>query len=184
MPANIHPAPVQSDRAVPWEPLGQISPNELPSPSETYPGPWTVQERGNGHVDVIDARGRRFAHVYCWDSKESAELCAAIVASEKWATEVSCMSNKTLITFTISHTLHEDWRKAGRYGGEAWEVLWSNETVGGTVMAFEEPSTPGKPWGWWVDNPQGKTIQEGWAVTCEEAQVACLNWLREHCDDG
>lgn len=71
---------------VPWEPLGQVSPDELPDASEKYPGPWTTQHRGNGHFDVMDAEGRNFAHVYCWDSKESDALYEKVAASRKAST--------------------------------------------------------------------------------------------------
>lgn len=66
----IHPDPVSGSVAVPWEPLGQIAPGELPTPSEKYPAPWTHQHRGNGHVDVFDSKGRMFAHVFLWDSQD------------------------------------------------------------------------------------------------------------------
>lgn len=55
---------------VDWEPLDQIRAQDIPAPSPEYPGPWTIQHRGNGHVDLFDVNGKYFAHVYCWDSND------------------------------------------------------------------------------------------------------------------
>ena len=79
-----HPETIEGPRIAPWEPLGQIEPAELPEPSEKYPGPWTSHHRGNGHVDVMDAKGRYFAHVYIWDTAESEVFGAKLRASLDW----------------------------------------------------------------------------------------------------
>lgn len=76
-----HPKAVEGACSVPWEPLGQVSPDKLPEPSETYPGPWTTQDRGNGHTDVYDAKGRYFAHVYLWDAADWGVLSAKLKAA-------------------------------------------------------------------------------------------------------
>lgn len=73
-----HSDPVQGSFTVPWEALGQISPSDLPSDDPRYPRPWTFTDRGNGHHDVIDAQGRTFAHVYCWDAAEFRQLLDAV----------------------------------------------------------------------------------------------------------
>lgn len=68
-----HPQTIEDPHAkavIGWEPLGQIDPDQLPAPSETYPAPWTCESRGNGHMDVFDAQGRYFAHVFCWDDRD------------------------------------------------------------------------------------------------------------------
>lgn len=78
----LHPRPIEGPDKVPWEALGQIRPEQIPQPSETYPGPWTEQHRGNGHIDLYDAMGRNFAHVYCWDQAEWDAVDAAIKASQ------------------------------------------------------------------------------------------------------
>ena len=61
-----------------WEPLGQIEPAALPEPSEEYPAPWTCESRGNGHMDVVDAKGRYFAHVFLWDEADGRAFDAAM----------------------------------------------------------------------------------------------------------
>lgn len=38
--------------------------------TEEYPVPWTYIDRGNGHTDVIDAKGKVFANVYCWQDSD------------------------------------------------------------------------------------------------------------------
>lgn len=80
---TMHPQPIDGASHVPWEPLGQIVPADLPAPSDLYPGPWTTQGRGNGHEDVLDGQGRIFAHVYCWDSDDFDALEKAVKASEE-----------------------------------------------------------------------------------------------------
>ncbi len=77
-----HPEPVEGPRIVDWEPLGQIEPHELPAPSEKYPAPWTVESRGNGHMDVFDAKGRYFAHVHVWDEKDGQEFERKLAAAK------------------------------------------------------------------------------------------------------
>ena len=79
---RAHPAPIDGVDRVPWEPLGQIDPGKLPAQSELYPGPWTSHGRGNGHWDIVDANGRVFAHVYCWDQADYDALDAALRSSE------------------------------------------------------------------------------------------------------
>ena len=82
----IHPDPIQNLEAqevIPWEPLGQIAPKDLPGPSEKYPGPWKTSDRGNGHIDLMDAQNRVFAHVYCWDDSDWGALEAALKETSK-----------------------------------------------------------------------------------------------------
>jgi hypothetical protein len=55
---------------VPWEPVNQITPDEMSGLSAMHPGPWSCFERGNGHIDVFDANNGYVAHVYCWDSSD------------------------------------------------------------------------------------------------------------------
>lgn len=81
---TMHSKPVEGTFKPDWEHLGQIDPTQIPLPSETYPGPWKTSWRGNGHVDLIDAQGRYFAHVYCWDKAESDLLDVAVKASKNW----------------------------------------------------------------------------------------------------
>jgi hypothetical protein len=80
----VHPETIEGPRVVPWEPLGQIEPSKLPAPSEKYPGPWTTYHRGNGHMDVMDAQGRYFAHVYLWDKADWETLETKLVAAQDW----------------------------------------------------------------------------------------------------
>lgn len=55
-------------KVIPWEPVGQILPAELPDKApEGYPAPWTREHRGNGHFDVIANDGTYVAHVFIWD---------------------------------------------------------------------------------------------------------------------
>ena len=42
----------------PWEEKGQVDPQELPDfAPDKYLAPWTLQERGNGHIDLYDSNG-------------------------------------------------------------------------------------------------------------------------------
>lgn len=63
---------------VDWEPLNQIRASELPEPSSEHPIPWSIQSRGNGHIDVYDGNGKYFAHVFCWDKNDFNTLDAKI----------------------------------------------------------------------------------------------------------
>jgi hypothetical protein len=66
---------------VPWEPVGQCSPDELPDTApEGYPAPWTLHHRGNGHVDVMAGNGEQVAHVYLWNQDDPAILDAKVAA--------------------------------------------------------------------------------------------------------
>jgi hypothetical protein len=80
----LHAQPLQGPVPVDWEALAQIGPKDLPEPSEMYPGPWYTEGRGNGHMDVFDARNRLFAHVYLWDEKEWTEFEAALIKARNW----------------------------------------------------------------------------------------------------
>ncbi len=78
MSSSLHPEPVVSGFRPAWESLGQVDPSELPEPSVTYPGPWRLEDRGNGHEDVFDASGRLFAHVYCYAKEDFAALMLSV----------------------------------------------------------------------------------------------------------
>ncbi len=78
MASILHPDPVAGGLRPDWEALGQVDPSELPEPSVTYPGPWRLEDRGNGHEDVFDARGRLFAHVYCYAKEDFAALMLSV----------------------------------------------------------------------------------------------------------
>lgn len=80
-----HPDAIEGPRIQDWEPLGQVDPKDLPEPSERYPGPWETNWRGNGHVDVSDAKGRQFAHVYLWEATDSTALLSKVQAAMEWA---------------------------------------------------------------------------------------------------
>lgn len=63
----------------PWEPKGQVNPDELPDKApDTYPPPWTEKYRGNGHHDIYDGNGKYILHMHCWDMKEYRALCAKL----------------------------------------------------------------------------------------------------------
>lgn len=65
----------------PGEILHPVYPRHLSEVDKTlYPRPWTLWEKGNGHVDVIDAENRIFAHVYCWDDADWEKLDALVQA--------------------------------------------------------------------------------------------------------
>lgn len=59
-------------------------PGRLPRASETYPGPWRVEEFGNGRAAVIDAKGRAFVSVHCSGVEERKLLQVAIDESKPW----------------------------------------------------------------------------------------------------
>jgi len=63
----------------PWEPKGQVRPDELPDKApDKYPSPWREVNRGNGHIDLVDANGVYLAHIYVWDEKEDEILRAKL----------------------------------------------------------------------------------------------------------
>lgn len=67
----------EDERKVPWEPLDQIKPEELPEDTPDpvrFPLPWGSCSRGNGHEDIVAHNGVIVAHVYCWDAKAYKEL--------------------------------------------------------------------------------------------------------------
>lgn len=73
---------IQGDAGVPWEPLNQVRPEELPKEADDrFPDPWRTVSRGNGHIDVYDRSGRAFAHVYTWDMKDNKILEARMEGS-------------------------------------------------------------------------------------------------------
>lgn len=81
--SETHPDPIEGDIRVPWEWLGQVTPGALlVADPERYPPPWNTHGRGNGHVDVYDGRGRYFAHVYCYDTKDARTLERAVEVTE------------------------------------------------------------------------------------------------------
>ena len=66
---------LDGDVKVPWEPVGQVAPKDLPDQApEGYPAPWSIHGRGNGHFDIIASDDTYVAHVYVWDRKEMAVL--------------------------------------------------------------------------------------------------------------
>lgn len=81
--ANLH--------EVSWESLQQIEPLQLRTYIGIVPYPWSCVSRGNGHHDVIDAHGHRFAHIYCWSSIEHEELAA--ILRESTADESCLLQN-------------------------------------------------------------------------------------------
>lgn len=57
-------------KSIPWEPVGQVKPEELPDEApESHPAPWKVSG-GNGHLDIVASNGEYVAHVYIWDEKD------------------------------------------------------------------------------------------------------------------
>ena len=78
-PVTLHPDPIGQGGVIPGEVLFPIRPQHLSEVDKTlYPLPWTLWEKGNGHVDVIDAKDRIFAHVYCWDDADWEALDALV----------------------------------------------------------------------------------------------------------
>lgn len=59
---------------VPWESLQQIEPRELQNYIGIVPYPWSCISRGNGHHDIYDHDGHRFAHVHCWGHTQHDDL--------------------------------------------------------------------------------------------------------------
>mgnify|MGYP001579925112 FL=1 len=60
-----------TDRLKKGYPDDQTSPKELPdrAPAE-HPTPWSINEAGNGHFYIHDAKGVYIFHVFIWDGKE------------------------------------------------------------------------------------------------------------------
>lgn len=80
---SIHDEKPVGERKVPWEPLDQIKPEDLPDfnpDPERFPTPWGLYGRGNGHIDVMADNGTYVAHVYTWDLADSEILKSKLKA--------------------------------------------------------------------------------------------------------
>jgi len=160
----------ESDRVVPWEPMDQITPEQLPDSNpdpKRFPTPWKVRSRGNGHEDIVAADGTYLCHVYCWYDNDfmvvleklarinGDEVPASVIRSNKEKPCVRCGEPVTCDAFTVTVVCitcldlvlarwagqpKPEWRRPG----DSFEV---NEALADHGAALQD---------WKLANPEGE----------------------------